>query len=327
MVTLLALSILGIWLLQGMAYAEEGGPTGEAEFFEETGHYVGGAFLKRYRHTPAAALVYGYPITEAFQQEDGSYWQYFQRAVMTLAPGAQEVALLPLGAWFYEQDRQRATPPAFPASGAGCTTYGPQAIPVCYLFRSMYEQVGGQAILGWPVSPMVVVDGWVVQYFQLGRMEFHPEAALGHQVTFSPLGERWFYYSGEDPALLLAPQGNQIMAPQRNLHIRAYVRHLTLWPGQEQEVYVTAQDEWGRPVPGVTVMLQWRPLGKERQPTPASPWAKATNEHGFAHLVLPWDAFAGLDPGEWVRLDVRAEKVGAPSLTAKTYVDFRLWGR
>lgn len=311
-------------------YAQNGGPPAEAEFFEATGHYVTGPFLERYRHTPEATRIYGYPITEAFQREDGSYWQYFQRAVMTLPKGGHEVSLLPLGAWFYEQDKSRATPPPFPAEGAGCTAYGPQAIPVCYLFRDTYEQVGGQAVLGWPVSPMVVVDGWVVQYFQLSRMEFHPEAPLGQQVAFSSLGERWFYYSGEDPALLSAPQGNHILAaPQGSLHIQAYVRHMVLAPGQDQEVYITAQDGWGRPVPGVTIMLQWRPLSERAAPTPtpASPWTKATNDQGFARLVLPWSTFADFGEGKWIRLDVRAEKGGLQPATATTYVDFRLWGR
>lgn len=327
-VGLLVVGLVASVLLGGVlrAWAQGEGPSGEGErYFEQTGHYVSGPFLRRFEATPDAVLLFGYPITEAFRQPDGSYWQYFQKAVMRWAPDASEVALLPLGEMFYRLDRARAQEPSFAASGPGCTVYKPNTPAVCFAFRAAYERFGGPNVLGDPVSSLVVVDGWLVQYFTLARMEYHPEAPPNHQVQFSPLGERWFYLQQEDPALLL-PQRDAIMqrSPLR-LRVRAFVAVPVLLAGQEQHLYVTVTDGIGEAIPQATVSLAFARPDAE---APEDGWSQSsvTSEQGVCVFRLGWEALASTAKGQpWIRVYVRAQRGGLQPVVGSTYVDFRVW--
>jgi hypothetical protein len=103
--------------------------TGPAtEYFEATGHNLGGAFL-RYWQTHGGLAVHGYPISEPFQETnpiDGKQYpvQYFQRSRFELHPEnagtAYEVLLGLLGTQLARQKGYfpPATPPAvFPRFG------------------------------------------------------------------------------------------------------------------------------------------------------------------------------------------------------------------
>ncbi len=307
--------------------AEGETPWSEVQYFEQTGHYVAGPFLDRYRATPFAEVVYGYPLTEAIQREDGSYLQYFQRAVMVLPAGLDTVSLLPLGRVFYEADQARAHAPAFGERGPECEVVDPEAPPVCLLFRVAYHRFGGKAILGKPVSPLVIVDGWLVQYFELARMEFHPEQPLGQRIRFAPLGEWWFYRQAEDPRLLLPPKGDQIpVVAQQHLRVRAFVQYPVLPVGEGQEVFVTVLDGVGRPVQGATVEVGISPLVDQGQPNgPAL--SNATNAQGICTLVLPWESLhAAAQRSSWLRVQVYVEATGLQASSGSSYVDFRIWG-
>ncbi len=317
------------WALAWQGVRAEGEtPWSEAQYFEQTGHYVAGPFLDRYRATPFAEVVYGYPLTEAIRQEDGSYLQYFQRAVMVWSPADDTVRLLPLGQMFYQVDQPRARKPDFGEDGPGCEVVDPESPPVCLLFRVAYDRFGGKAILGKPVSPLVIVDGWLVQYFELARMEFHPEQPLGQRIRFTPLGEWWFYRQAEDPRLLLPPMGNQIpVAAQQRLRVRAFVQHPVLTAGEGQEVFVTVLDGVGRPIQGATVEVWVSPLAEQGQPSgPAL--SNATNAQGICAIFLPWESLsAAAQQSSWLRVQVRVETIGLQTWQSSSYVDFRVWGR
>jgi hypothetical protein len=45
---------------------------------------------------------------------------------------------------------------------------------LCAGFRAYWEQHGGLAIFGYPISEEFVEDGLVVQYFERQRFEYHP---------------------------------------------------------------------------------------------------------------------------------------------------------
>ncbi len=315
---------LGFWGRLSVQAQGEPPPGGE-RYFEQTGHYLSGPFLARYEATPDAEILFGYPITEAFQRLDGSYWQYFQRAVMRWSPQAREVELLPLGALFYQLDKARAQAPPFAASGPGCTVYKPNTPPVCFAFRTAYERFGGPDILGDPISPLLVVDGWLVQYFTLGRMEYHPEAPPEHQVWFSPLGEWWFYHQQEDPALLL-PSPNAIVqkAPLR-LRVRAFVAQPVLLPEHDQHIFVTVTNGLGQGAPQATISLTLAPpeTGSE-----AHGWVQTgvTDAQGVATFRVGWAQLTSLvGSGTWIRVHVHAKMGGLQPVVGSTYVDFRLW--
>jgi thermitase len=59
-------------------------PVTDGQFFDETGHYVGGAFWNYWRER-GGLPIFGYPLTEE-TEEDGRTVQYFERAVFEYHP-------------------------------------------------------------------------------------------------------------------------------------------------------------------------------------------------------------------------------------------------
>lgn len=56
-------------------------------------------------------------------------------------------------------------------------------------FLRFFYVYGGEASLGRPLTNEVVVDGWRAQYFEKGRLEYHPENELAYRVTVGWLGD------------------------------------------------------------------------------------------------------------------------------------------
>jgi hypothetical protein len=66
---------------------------------------VGDEFVEFYQQIPNPEQIYGFPITEPFQNVDGVLVQYFQRARFEFQPEAPEelrIRLTPLGNLLYE---------------------------------------------------------------------------------------------------------------------------------------------------------------------------------------------------------------------------------
>ena len=43
--------------------------------------------------------------------------------------------------------------------------------------------------MGYPLTEEIIVDGWRVQYFEKGRLEYHPENEAAYRVTVGWLGD------------------------------------------------------------------------------------------------------------------------------------------
>jgi hypothetical protein len=56
-------------------------------------------------------------------------------------------------------------------------------------FLEFFERYGGVESLGYPLSEIITVEGWQVQYFENGRLEYHPENEPAYRVTVGWLGE------------------------------------------------------------------------------------------------------------------------------------------
>jgi hypothetical protein len=56
-------------------------------------------------------------------------------------------------------------------------------------FWHFYRRYGGAESLGHPLSTKKTVDGWQVQYFEKGRLEYHPENEPAYRVTVGWLGD------------------------------------------------------------------------------------------------------------------------------------------
>ncbi len=56
-------------------------------------------------------------------------------------------------------------------------------------FLHFFNIYGGADSLGYPLTKEILVDGWRVQYFQKGRLEYHPENEPTYRVTVGWLGD------------------------------------------------------------------------------------------------------------------------------------------
>jgi len=56
-------------------------------------------------------------------------------------------------------------------------------------FLNFFCHFGGVDSLGYPLTDEFVVDGWRVQYFEKGRLEYHPENEMAYRVTVGWLGD------------------------------------------------------------------------------------------------------------------------------------------
>jgi hypothetical protein len=56
-------------------------------------------------------------------------------------------------------------------------------------FLHFFIKYGGVESLGYPLTGEIEVEGWRVQYFEKGRLEYHPENEPDYRVTVGWLGD------------------------------------------------------------------------------------------------------------------------------------------
>jgi hypothetical protein len=56
-------------------------------------------------------------------------------------------------------------------------------------FLRFFNAYGGVESFGYPLTGEIIVDGWRVQYFEKGRLEYHPENEPAYRVTIGWLGD------------------------------------------------------------------------------------------------------------------------------------------
>ncbi len=160
-------------------------------YFSETGHHVTGNFLTFF-DARGGVEIFGYPRTEAFN-EDGLTVQYFQRARFELHADKlgtpYEVQLTLIGD-ILTKERGSVFPQAEPRPTTASYRYFPETgYAVLHGFKRFFDERDGLTILGYPISNELQEDGIVVQYFQRGRLEYHPDRSP--QVSLGLLGDEW----------------------------------------------------------------------------------------------------------------------------------------
>jgi hypothetical protein len=305
-----------LFSVQGPALA--GGSQFQADhqrYFPETGHWVTGEFLKTYESVPDPVLIFGYPITEAFQEQTyGRIIQYFQRAVFELHPENPpelRVRIAELGKHLYQPGKPLAIPANFPA----CEYFTETGQQVCYAFLDFFTTNGGAAQFGYPISGFEIQDERIVQYFQRARFEWHPERPAGERVLLSDLGKMYFDVIGENPVRLLAAPRNLIPQSILNLKVRAFPAQAVMPERGSQIVHILVQDQNLQPVSQVQVTLEVKyPDGQvQRIVVP-----DFTNKDGLlSHKFSFREQSLGL-----VEIQIR---VVYQSLKAETVTSFRIW--
>jgi len=235
---------------------------GRVRYFPETGHTLSGDFLFAYEKIANPELIYGHPITEPFQDESsGRLFQYFEKARFELVPENPpelKVTITPLGYLTHDNTSE------FPAMGSipGCRYFSEYGKSVCYDFLGFFNAHGGVAQFGYPLTNFALEDGWIVQYFQRARFEWHPELPSGQKVRLTDLGKKYFWMKGEDPRRLISTPiviDSDIIdhdQPITELAVRASMKNATTHATGDQTVFITVQDQKLAPVESAQIALE-----------------------------------------------------------------------
>jgi len=112
---------------------------------------------------------------------------------------------------------RRPFAPADPSPAkSGCVYFLATQHNLCAGFRSYWEQFGGLAVYGMPITEEFVENGVTVQYFERARFEWHPGVwperydvllgLLGNEVTAGRRGEAPFQAVQANPACRYFPE-------------------------------------------------------------------------------------------------------------------------
>jgi spore germination protein len=169
-------------------------------YFKESGHSLGGVFLKFWREN-GGLPVYGYPLTEEFMETsptDGKPYrvQYFERNRFEHHPEKKPPHDVELGLLGVETTQGRHFPgPGFEVPGPDWILFPQVKHSLSGKFLSHWQSKGGLSRFGYPISePMLErskLDDkvYLVQYLERARMELHPEyAGTESEVLLGHLG-------------------------------------------------------------------------------------------------------------------------------------------
>ncbi|GAB4497567.1 MAG: hypothetical protein OHK0052_09370 [Anaerolineales bacterium] len=257
--------------IMGVSYAQ-----GEVRYYPETGHSVSGAFLEKYLAVDEPELLFGYPITEAFNDKRGLLVQYFQKVRFEQAKDGK-VTLTPVGEILYVPGKSLPV-----LNSSACRVVGEKR--VCYTFLEFFDAYGGAAQFGNPISEFEIFNDRIVQYFEFARFEWYPSNPPGQRVLVADLGEVLFDLNKEDVRLLdpVKPQNEAITV--LSLQTSAFVTRATTAREDTQTLFVIVKDQNRQPVSNAEVRFDVRyPNGSSKSfVMPAK-----TNQAGFTFMSFP----------------------------------------
>lgn len=287
-------------------------------YFTETGHYVCDEF-RQFFETRGGLEIFGFPISEAFDDPArGLRVQYFQRVRMELHPYNRDPYKVQLGLLADELGYiyPRARPEQIPAFNSSLHHYFPETgHVVSYAFLEYFREHGGLDIFGYPRSEFTYENGYIVQYFQRAKMEWHPEdtampmhlANLGEiYIERFPIPEE---YTEPQPPPIIGPS-TPCAGLVTRLDVSASVRYVITGRTGKQTVFVYVNDQQHKPVQGATArMVVHYQSGDQSYNFPP------TNASGFA--MYSFDILSS-PPGRKVVIDVAVTN-GCLSGTTQTF--------
>lgn len=280
------------------------------------GHEVTGEFLKTYLSVSSPEIIFGYPITPLFFSTSSNRMvQYFENSRFELIeenPAELRVRVSPLGDLMYMPGQAFPLPPNFPS----CQHFPETDKQVCYSFLDFFNNHGGLAVFGYPISNFEVHENLIIQYFQKARFEWHPERDPGKRVSLSRLGEKYFYLIAEDSRLIKPPPRDNAPYAIWNINSRTFPESAVLPTVGSQIIYIIVQDQNYQPVEGAQASIIVKlPSGRTiQQIIPGS-----SGSNGI--LKFPF-SFLDEMPGKAI-IEVN---VAYPTLpNNKTYTSFTIW--
>lgn len=252
--------------------------------------------------------IFGLPHREAYiDQNSGRTIQYFDNMRLEYDHAAEQVVITHLGTWALEPLR-RDRPSVIPDNS-----------PILEnAFGAFYAQNSGPVILGAPLTNQIEEGQLRVQYFEKGRLEWHPEAQVGRQVQLTPLGQSHFILEAPNPGISI------IAMPEtraRSAEVTAAVSAPILYQGDNQILYVIAEDaNNGLPLPGLIVTLQMR--FSDGTPMQTQVVGQPTNSLGLTQVQLD---LPELGAGTAVEVLVEVAYPDATTPIGQTITTFQTW--
>jgi hypothetical protein len=204
-----------------------GRPAQADTFFPQTGYNIWGPF-EEYWQAHGGLEQFGLPRTSVYPAGNTYDAQWFERALFTYDPSKPDpykVELNLLGSIITESRRaeapfKRATP------SADGLYFEPTGHNLAGIFLQYWQQTGGLAIYGYPVSEAFTErsksDGksYLVQYFERNRFELHPEAAgTRYEVQLGLLGSELLDAQGGPQAIAKLGLGKFYPRPAGGIYV------------------------------------------------------------------------------------------------------------
>jgi len=178
-------------------------PADEIRWFAATGHTVHGEFLCQFL-SAGGSEVLGSPITEPFQQE-GRTVQCFAFACLEDHPDNLQGPTIKFSKLGERLDRWQPalTNSKIPTQFNKRSHYFvPTGHAVRGAFLNYFEAHDGMERLGFPIGEPMVVNGQVVQDFQLSRLVWSADEQASGSVEREAIGVTWILRQNPD---LLSP--------------------------------------------------------------------------------------------------------------------------
>jgi uncharacterized protein YkwD len=186
------LRYLALIALLGLMLMGAAPPANAGRYYPETGRSLADQFIAFY-DSSGGLPVLGLPLSDPLSA-DGKLVQYTERARLEWDPTTGQVTLGNLGLEFlngrtFKAVEAPSTPdrPFFSQTGHTLANG----------FLAFWMMHNGPQVLGLPVSEEFTEDGLTVQYFEKGRLEYHPDlAGTGWEVQMTDLGRRVMQRTG-----------------------------------------------------------------------------------------------------------------------------------
>lgn len=299
----IVLAILTSLVLIVLPVSAENGLAVPREFFPEAGHWVIGEFLE-YFNDHGGLAIFGYPLTEPYYQ-DGVLIQYFQNARMEWAAGPEGSYVVQLG--HLGEELNYGTPGSDEPQRLGARKrYFPETGHiVSYAFLDFYNQNGGVAIFGLPISEMYYEGDTIVQYFQHMKLKWDPALS---RIRVDELGSVYItVFNTIIPDNFSKRVDTDVDEPAA-LDVVVELGELTISAQKTQTISVLVLDEGSLdPVNGVEVRVKlYRAGGQDIE---GDVLTVVTGQDGWAHLEV---MLSGINPSSWitVRAEVSYQGVG-----------------
>ena len=250
--------------------------TNKIKYFPSSGHWVNDQFLSLYESVQNPAEIFGYPITDAYQDTTSQlYVQYFEKAKFEQyidIDGNTSVKLVPLGKLLYSPSELIKLPTI-----NGCKTISSDGYRVCFEFLEYFEANGGEEIFGNPISNMEVLDHHLVQHFEYSRFGWRLGSTGMNQVVLDNLGIEYFEFNKESRQHLNSHRTLSIPLLEEKIFARIFNENLIVRPGENLKLYISVYNQYNSPVVDALVVIKTIfPSGSSAIIFPGT-----TDEHGI----------------------------------------------